>query len=77
MNKDRYMNLASLEKDVLKLISLHQEGSYWDFKKEWYNNKSDLLHDIICMANNLSSHDGLIIIGVYEGTNYFICYITM
>lgn len=76
MNKDRYMNLVSLEKDVLKLISLHQEGSYWDFKKEWYNNKSDLLHDIICMANNLSSHDGLIIIGVDEETDYSICDIT-
>lgn len=63
----------SLKKEVIQLIDLHQEGEYWDFKKEWYSNKTDLLHDIICMANNLSSHDGLIIIGVDEESDYSIC----
>ena len=43
------------------------------FQKKWYQNKSDLLHDIICMANNLSNHDGLIIVGVDEETDYSIC----
>lgn len=45
--------------NIEKLISLKQEGSYWDFKREWYSQdkKADLLHDIICMANNLSSLD--------------------
>lgn len=53
---------------IEKLISLKQEGSYWDFKKEWYSNekKSDLLHDIICMANNLENKDAYIIIGIDE-----------
>jgi len=54
------------------LISLKQEGDHWDFKQEWYINKADLLHDIICMANNLSSQDGLIIIGVDEERDYEI-----
>lgn len=45
---------------------MKQEGDHWDSKREWYGNKTDLLHDIICMANNLSSQDGLIIIGVDE-----------
>lgn len=43
------------------------------FQKEWYQNKADLLHDIICMANNLSNQDGLIIIGVDEENDYSIC----
>ena len=27
---------------ILRLISLKQEGAYWDFKKEWHSQKSDL-----------------------------------
>lgn len=57
---------------IQKLISLKQEGSYWDFKKEWYSSekKSDLLHDIICMANNLDNKDAYIIIGIDEENNH-------
>lgn len=67
------MDVFSFRTEIRQLIELRQEGEYWDFKKEWYQNKSDLLHDIICMANNLSNHDGLIIVGVDEETDYSIC----
>lgn len=70
------MGMASFREEILHLISLRQEGEYWDFKKEWHTNKPDLLHDIICMANNPSNHDGLIIIGIDEETDYAICDIT-
>ena len=63
-------------KEIMHLVGLIQEGEYWDFKKEWYKNKPDLLHDIICMANNLSNHDGLIVIGIDEETDYSICDVT-
>lgn len=58
--------------EILDLILLKQEGSYWDFKREWYSQdkKADLLHDIICMANNLSNRDAYIIIGVDEENDY-------
>ena len=59
--------LSELQKEeILELISLKQEGAYWDFKKEWYVNgkQSDLLHDIICMANNMECRDAYIIIGI-------------
>ena len=58
--------------DIKKLISLKQEGNYWDFKREWYSRdkKADLLHDIICMANNLVNRDAYIIIGVDEENDY-------
>ena len=63
------------EDEIRKLITLKQEGSYWDFKREWYKKekKEDLLHDIICMANNLSNRDAYIIIGVDEESDYSIC----
>lgn len=58
--------------EILRLIALNQEGSYWDFKKVWYSQdkKSDLLHDIICMSNNLENRDAYIIIGIDEEDDY-------
>lgn len=60
------------KREIEDLILLKQEGSYWDFKREWYSQdkKADLLHDIICMANNLSNRDAYIIIGVDEENDY-------
>ena len=56
--------------EINSLIKLHQEGGYWYFKKEWYIKNADLLHDIICMSNNLENRDAYIIIGVDEEHNY-------
>lgn len=60
--------------EIKELISFKQEGSYWDFKREWYagNKISDLLHDIICMANNMENRDAYIIIGIDEESDYCV-----
>lgn len=63
---------SSFEEKIFELIQLKQEGEYWDFKRQWHENKSDLLHDIICMANNLTDNDGYIIIGIDEEKDYSI-----
>jgi hypothetical protein len=47
------MSEEKFEIEIRKLISLGTEGDYWDFKAEWHGNNSDLLHDIICMANKV------------------------
>ena len=60
------MKLTTLESEIEELISLKTEGNYWDFKLEWHGNKANLLHDIICMANNLENRDAYIIIGVSD-----------
>lgn len=52
--------------EILDLINKNQEGGYWDFKEKWHENKAALLHDIICLANNLEKHDGYLIIGVND-----------
>ena len=59
---------------VHEKISYKQEGSNWDFKKQWYekNDKSNLLHDILCMVNLVEHVDGYIIIGVDEENDYSI-----
>ena len=56
------------KKEIMMLINSKQEGSYWDFKQKWHDNKGDLLHDIICMSNNLVDKDCYIIIGVVDKT---------
>ena len=61
---------TELENRVLDCISLKQEGESWDFKKEWYIKKYDLLLDIICMSNQVGSEDGIIIIGCDEETGH-------
>lgn len=63
-----------LLKTISKLIELHQEGPYWDFKKEWYGKEKDedQLIDIICMANNLVDRDAYIIIGIDEENDYSV-----
>lgn len=64
---------SSFENEIFELIKLKQEGEYWDFKREWYDGgdkKQDLLHDIICMANNLANRDAYIIIGVDDTNDY-------
>lgn len=63
----------SLIDTIISLISLKQEGAYWDFKREWYEKKADMLHDIICMANNPDvNRDSYIIIGVDEENDYCV-----
>ena len=57
-----------LKNTIIDLIYSKKEGDYWDFKEKWYDNKADLLHDIICLANNRVSKDAYIIIGVDDKT---------
>lgn len=60
------MVYTELETRVRECLSLQQEGESWDYKKEWYIKKHDLLLDIICMSNLVGYEDGIIIIGCDE-----------
>lgn len=64
------MNNDDLLVEIELLIASKREGDYWDFKEKHHSNKADLLHDIICMANNRVDKDGYIIFGVSD--NYEI-----
>lgn len=56
--------MNDLKQIVVELIARKTEGGYWDFKRSWHESNADLLHDIICMANNIENRDAYIIIGV-------------
>lgn len=57
-----------LVNEIMELIFTGTEGEYWDFKRQWYkkNRRADLLHDVLCMANNIVDHDCYVIIGVED-----------
>ncbi|ECB9830363.1 ATP-binding protein [Listeria monocytogenes] len=66
-----------LEEIIKGLFYQNTEGEYWDFKeypyfyagqtrKEINKKKKDLLHDIICMANNMSNQEAYLIMGISD-----------
>lgn len=62
------MNSLDLREEILMLIQTKREGEYWDFKEKYHLNAANLLHDIICMANNLVDRDSYIIFGIRDQT---------
>ncbi|GMA09113.1 DNA-binding protein [Tetragenococcus halophilus subsp. flandriensis] len=69
------MQLSEIEDIVKGLYSTGVEGEYWDFKllphlceakgKE-NKKKGDLLHDILCLANNQQNHDAFLVMGIRD-----------
>lgn len=66
------MNDYDLCLSVEQLINSKREDDYWDFKQSHHTNKADLVHDIICMANNRADRDSYIIFGIEDST-FEIC----
>lgn len=72
MSEETYIKEGPKERllyEVLALINSDREGDYWDFKQKHHENKADLLHDILCMANSLAKRDKYIIFGVSDPPN--------
>lgn len=60
------MDAILLKEEILKLIEEKREGTYWDFKQEFHKDKARLLHDVICLANNIDNRDAYLIFGVSD-----------
>lgn len=63
--------VVNMENILYDFLDKRYEGAYWDFKQEYHDNKAKLLHDIICMANNLIDRDAYIIFGVNDQGEVF------
>lgn len=73
LSKEYYLeDRESVLNRVKHYLNLKSEGPSWDFKREWHHDEASLLHDIICMANNLTDEDGLIIIGIDEANDFAV-----
>ena len=60
--------IAGLKNLIEELIAANREDDWWDFKQCHHQNKADLLHDIICLANNRANRDAYLIFGVEDKT---------
>lgn len=60
------MKFILFKAKILSLIEEKREGTYWDFKQEYHKDKVRLLHDIICLANNIDNRDAYLIFGVSD-----------
>lgn len=55
-----------LKSKIRSLIDSKREGEYWDFKAKYHENKAELLHDIICLSNNILNQEAYLILGVAD-----------
>lgn len=53
---------------IASYINSKREDICYDFKQEWHSSgkDSDLLHDILCLANNTKNVDAYLIVGVTD-----------
>lgn len=51
-----------------KINKKEREDDWWDFKQQHHRDKAELVHNIICMANNRADRDSYIIFGIADNT---------
>lgn len=64
--KCKELQIDPLNEEIIKLINNKQEADYYDYKFQWHENNGDLLHDILCLSNNIGNKDAYLIIGVAD-----------
>ena len=56
--------------DFINIIN-YAESDWLDFKREWYKDTTDMILDILCMANSDAESERYIVIGYDESTKQF------
>ena len=58
----------TLLETIRNLVERGAEGTYWDFKRQHHENKADLIHDVLCLANVDHEGDRFLIFGIEDST---------
>lgn len=66
--KCKELSIDPLNSSIVSLINSKKEDSFYDFKQQWSSEKKecDLIHDILCLANNIEHKESYLIIGVTD-----------
>ena len=66
--KCKELSIDPLNHIIVSYVNSKQEACHYDFKQEWHSagKDADLLHDILCLANNTDNVDAFLIIGVND-----------
>ncbi len=64
--KHNELEIDELNEKIVSLINKKKEEDFFDYKSEFTNNSKNgsLLHDIICLSNNISNQEAYLIFGV-------------
>lgn len=60
------LNIHPLNEEIVNLIKSGKEDIFYDLKKG-YPSVKGLIHDILCLSNNLKNKESYLIIGVEDG----------
>lgn len=64
--KCKELCIDPINKKIVDLINNKNEKNYYDYKREYHKSKEDLLHDILCLSNNIDNCDSYLIFGVTD-----------
>ena len=64
---------SDMEAEVRSLLVRLTEGQHWDFKQEHHKFKSDLIHDVLCLANTEHKGPRYLIFGVGSNGQDLYC----
>jgi len=64
--KQKELIVDPINAEIVEMIRTHKEMDYYDFKQIPHKNNDDLLHDIICLSNNIENKDAYLILGVTD-----------
>ena len=69
--KHKELQIDDLNEKIVELIKRNKEEDYYDYKREFVNNieNCSLLHDIICLSNNINNKEAYLIYGIEDGGN--------
>lgn len=55
-----------LNAEIVQIIRSRKEDYFYDFKQIPHKNNEDMLHDILCLSNNIENRDAYLILGVSD-----------
>ena len=64
--KAKELQIDPLNVEIVEMIRSRKEDYYYDFKQIPHGNNEDLLHDILCLSNNIENRDAYLVLGVTD-----------
>ncbi len=64
--KSKELVVDPFNAEIVDMIRSRKEDYYYDFKQIPHGNNEDLLHDILCLSNNIKNRDAYLILGVKD-----------
>lgn len=66
--KCKEIRIDPINERIVQYINAKSETAFYDYKQQWQedDNGADLLHDILCLANNTEGKEAYLIVGVTD-----------